>query len=672
MAKFQITAPDGSQYEIEGENEQGAMQALQAHLGSQPSSQPDASVNDGTVGPSFARGGTAMPEKPMFGGTDAGRSFGQGVANTVMFGFNDEAAAGLATLRAKLPGGNGKSYSDILDTIRKQDQADAEAHPVANVGGMLAGGLAGGAGLASSGLSLGANAARAGQGLGRAAGMSAIDGGLLGAAQGFGNGEGGIGSRATSATKGAALGGILGGAAPLAIAGASAVARPVLAPVMSRLNPQSYANQALQEGLTRSGQSPEDIARALTAAQSDGQGVFTVADALGNSGQRMLSTVTRTPNNSRQAVVEQLMNRQAGQGGRVAGALAEGFGAPDTAAQRIASLTQSRRAAGNANYGAARDAAGAVDTSPAIQAIDDVIRPGVTPMIGAGANDGGVYSTLNRARGLLTNGRSQVSDFDRALLAKQEMDAILEQGGTAANLLRPARNALDEQLAQSSQPYATARNAYRQGSQNIEAVDTGRNAAMRGRSEDTIPAFNAMRTDQQSAFRAGYVDPLIERVQGAATGVNKARPLINDATAAEFPAFAAPGRADQLGARLGREQTMFETNTAAMGGSRTADNLADAADMNRFDPGVISALVRGKPLEAAMTAIGRIGNEARGMPPRVIEQVAQSLMETRPDVAQRLLNQALNGRAVSAGRRAVVSAMMNNLMSGAAGRLGTP
>jgi hypothetical protein len=165
MAKFQITAPDGSQYEIEGENEQGAMQALQTHLGSQPPAQPDAPANDGTVGPTFARGGTAMPEKTMFGGADAGRSFGQGVANTVMFGFNDEAAAGLASLRAKLPGGNGKSYSEILEMIRKQDKADAEAHPVANVGGMLTGGLAGGLGLAKSGLSLTARAANSGQGL---------------------------------------------------------------------------------------------------------------------------------------------------------------------------------------------------------------------------------------------------------------------------------------------------------------------------------------------------------------------------------------------------------------------------------------------------------------------------------------------------------------------------
>lgn len=209
----------------------------------------DGIQNDGTVGPTFARGGTAMPEKTMFGNTDGGRSFGQGVANTVLFGFNDELAAGLATLRGKLPGGNGKSYNEILDIIRKQDKADAEAHPVANMAGMATGGLAGGVGLAKSGLSFGSNAINAGQGLLRVGGASALDGALMGAAQGFGNGEGGFSDRATSAGKGAVMGGVLGGAAPLAIAGGSAAVRRVVSPFASNPERQAMADVLRREGI---------------------------------------------------------------------------------------------------------------------------------------------------------------------------------------------------------------------------------------------------------------------------------------------------------------------------------------------------------------------------------------------------------------------------------------
>src|SRR5205814_3195613 len=96
----------------------------------------------------------------------------------------------------------------------------------------------------------------------------------------------------------------------------------------------------------------------------------------------------------------------------------------------------------------------------------------------------------------------------------------------------------------------------------------------RGRTEDTVPAYQALTPQGQGAFRAGYVDPLIANTQGAAFGVNKARPLLNDAFAAEADAMA-PGN-PLMQRRLGREQTMYTTRNQALGGSRTADNLPDA------------------------------------------------------------------------------------------------
>jgi hypothetical protein len=265
-----------------------------------------------------------------------------------------------------------------------------------------------------------------------------------------------------------------------------------------------------------------------------------------------------------------------------------------------------------------------------------------------------------------------VLDFDRAHMVKVEMDALIQKGGPTAALLREARQKLDDQLAQASRPYAQARDTYRAQSQALEAVDTGRDAARRGRVEDTIPAFQSMRPDQQAGFRAGYVDPLIEAVQGAPVGSNKVRPLINDATAAEFPAFAAPGQADRLGRRLGREQTMFETRAAALGGSKTADNLADAADMSQFDPAIMGNILRGRPISALVSAITRGMNEAKGLPPSVIERVARALMETNPDAARGLLAAGGRRNAATDGQRAVVNAIINDLGASSSGRLATP
>src|SRR4029077_14234659 len=43
----------------------------------------------------------------------------------------------------------------------------------------------------------------------------------------------------------------------------------------------------------------------------------------------------------------------------------------------------------------------------------------------------------------------------------------------------------------------------------IEAVQAGCQAGTRGRSEDIIPTYQALRPEAHAAFRAGYVDPLI-------------------------------------------------------------------------------------------------------------------------------------------------------------------
>ena len=437
----------------------------------------------------------------------------------------------------------------------------------------------------------------------------------------------------------------------------AAMSRPVQGAL--GIGNEKRAQGAIREALERSGRSADDVVNDLAQAAAEGQGAYTVADSLGNSGQRMLSGVVRQPGNSRQSIVEALEGRQAGQGRRISGFLEDAFGSPQTASQTEDAIIALRRTQGNANYGAARKAAGAVDVTPAIQAIDDVVQPGVTPLIGAGADDTGVFATLNKARGYLTDGKSQISDFDRALLAKQEMDALIEKGGVIANRLKPARDALDDQLAKASAPYAAARDTYRQQSQALEAVDVGRNAARRGRIEDTIPSFQGMRPDQQAGFRAGYVDPLIESTQGAAVGVNKARPLINDAHAAEFPVFAQPGRADTLGRQLAREQRMFETRGAAIGGSRTADNIADMAEIGTIDPSVVGNILTGNTPGLIRQAFEKGANFFAGKNQATRDMIAQMLMENSPTRANAALAEAVrNGQNISRDRLAAIARML--------------
>lgn len=151
---------------------------------------------------------TPSTDRPsMLGGL--GRSAAQGVS----LGFSDEIAAGLRSLPALLPG-SGESYGDAygrnVEEHRRALREFKEDHPVlsttAEIGGGVAGALAGGAALRAAGLVgkgavAGARATRLGR-FGRVAREGAITGGVAGT----GTAEGGLRERLGGAGSGAAIG----------------------------------------------------------------------------------------------------------------------------------------------------------------------------------------------------------------------------------------------------------------------------------------------------------------------------------------------------------------------------------------------------------------------------------------------------------------------------------
>lgn len=572
------------------------------------------------------------------------------------FGIPGKAAAGMNALVqrgiAMLPGESpfeGKSVGELYDMNRGGYTAAreqyAQENPVANTLATIGGAVQGGA--ATGNLALKGAQAVAPSLIGRVgstfAGKLAGDA-TLGAAQGAATAYG----HDENMGMGALVGGVAG-----------AVARPVIAAGGSVLNSiggmvglgnQGRAKTAIAEALMRSGKSADDVADDLARAAADGQDVYTVADSLGNPGQRMLSGIVRAPGDERAAVVEQLQRRQAGQGRRLQMALEEGFGAPQTAAQTEAALTALRSADANVNYGAARQAAGAVDPTAAIAKADEFLGTGGSlPMTNIA--DDSVEGTVRRARAMLTDGQNIVSDFDTAFRTKVELDSMIERANpTVQRQLIPIRNELDRALQNASGPYQAARDTFRRQSQDIEAANIGRQAARAGRVEDNLDTFAQMtRPEQQAAFRSGYVDPQIAAIQNTAGPMtNRARPLITDATQAEFPVFAQPGRAPQLMDRIGREQTMFDTASQALGGSRTADNLADIADVQSFDPSMLGAFMSGGIKGAAIQGLTRAVQSVQGRNTQTRDLIAKALMTTSPQAAKAVLDQAVKQGQISA------------------------
>lgn len=592
----------------------------------------------------------------------------RGAADILSLGYADEIAAGLGTGFGSLG-----DYEEELARQRGIDEADAEERGAYRLAGQLAGGVGGGVGLSRSGLSLAANAVNRGATLGRVAAASAGEGAILGGLHGTGSGEG-VENRLFQGGLGGVTGLALGAAAPYAVAGLQKIGSMAAAPALARFFPESYAEKAIGEGVQRSGMTVDDIVTALQRAQADDQGAFTVADAMGNSGQRMLSTVARTPNNERQAVIEALQRRQMGQGDRLSSFLADGFDAADTAAQREAALGSARTLSANANYTAAREGARPVNLNNAVDEIDRLL--GRDPILGDTALSTGPLGTrLKALRDQLSREGEQLIDFDRVLNIKSDLFQQMQRNPQVANDMRSVYGLLDEALEKSSSAYRAANDTFRQQSKTIEAVDLGRRASSgRMRSADTVQQFGKLSPEEQAAFRAGYADPLIARVEAGAMSptTNKARQLITPKTGEEFPAFASSGKADQLGDRIAREQRMFETANQALGGSRTADNLADAAEMARFDPGVMAKLMRQDYVGALLDGIRRVGGEAKGTPPRVVEEISKALMASDPAVAKGFLTAGSKKMTQQDKLRAQIVAALVNSLSAGAGRLSAP
>lgn len=605
----------------------------------------------------------AQTEKMGLGGSPYTRRLLQGAT----FNTADEILAGLSTpiemaRKGTFNPAEGYRYAKAAQDL-DVDKA-RESTGALGTGMEILGGVGTGMGLTGAGLSFG-RSLNAASGIVPRSLASAGDAAAMGAVAGAGEGNS-LGERGSNALMGGAVGGLLGGLTPAAISLGSQALSPIASNIRARINPEGFARSQVARGVIESGQSPAQLARSVGDAAAEGQGMFTMADAMGPAGQRMLATTTRSPGQAATDVVNFLDNRQAGQGRRIVGALSEGFDSPQTAQQTAARMTTARDEAANASYGAVRRDAQPVDVSNVIARIDETLAPyGVGQNVSA--NDASA-SALANLRRRLTDGNHTANDFNLLQRVRgdlsDEIQAARQAGhGNRARLLGGTLRELDTALENASGGFRQANRDFAQASRNIEAVDQGRHAAMRGRTEDIIPEFQGLAPQGQAGYRAGYVDPLIQQAQGAAFGANKARPLLNDAFADEARAMA-PGNA-LMQRRIGREDAMFQTRARTTGNSKTAENMNDDAAMG-VDPGLIVNALSGNLTGALRSALSAVSNGWNGNTAGVRQEVSRILLQrggnTSPQAIQALLDETVR-------RIERVAQIARNAGRGAAGGL---
>ena len=141
-----------------------------------------------------------------------------------------------------------------------------------------------------------------------------------------------------------------------------------------------------------------------------------------------------------------------------------------------------------------------------------------------------------------------------------------------------------------------------------------------------------MSSDQQAAARIGYGDDLMRRIEAnTAPTANKAKVLQSLKRDEEAQAMTLDPPLYQR--RLGRENEMWETQNRALGGSRTADNQADVADVSSIAGGLGGAARSALNFQlgdATAGVAGALGPVVRGQNDATRQKIVQILLSDDP------------------------------------------
>lgn len=562
-------------------------------------------------------------------GTAMAVGLGQGLG----YDFLDEAVGGIAGVA------NAAGLSDIdarfaTERVRETDRRAKEDFPVSYAAPKIGGAVAQSLGLAKM---LGITPATTWQG--RSAQGAAIGGGE-GAAFGLGQGEG-IRDRIMDMLKYGGLGVGIGAAVPAVIAGGrAAYDKAIAGPAASMRSAPSEtrASRAVMNAMRKAGTNADNLDDALTTAAREGQPEYMMADALGKPGQRLLGSVYRTADEAQGEISDYLLSRQAGQAERLSNFVDEGFDlGGETAKAARTAVIGARDDAADMSFGTMRSNGAPVDIRGVVSAIDEKVAPFRDANINSPARNA-LESLRRQLVGQSDDATYELSDFGKVFAIRRELrDTISElyRGGKSelASDLKSIRQAMDDALQAASPQYRQAMDDFATQSRIADAFDTGAEMSRPSvRAADNATTFSAMTPEQQAAARAGYGDKLLARIEAAAgETTNRARPLTSPKVSADVRTMATDPAL--LSNRVGRETTMHETARKVLGGSETAERLADDALMDAHSMGIFGNLLRGNLREAGVQAgLGAV-NTMQGRNTATREMIARMLMSRDPRAA---------------------------------------
>ncbi len=654
-----------------------------------------------------------VPAKPDAGAVDAGI---RGVAQGATFGLADEAAGvfggvmdwmGLGPEGAK--GTFGGGYDRTIAKARGMDVAAEENHPIASMGGEIAGALGtlpvtgalnifrapGVVARTAPMISRIGNAAARGA---ATVGNAAATGAAYGAAQGFGSAEGGAGNRLRGAAEGAALGGSIGGAIPVGGAVARGAARGAgnMMGIRGALSARSEAARRVVEAASRdarsTGQNLGDLAHRLDAARN--VGVPMTALDLGEATRGLGRAAADVSPEGRTLLNQAVNDRYATQARRISDAVARnapGINSPQTRdflekAARAANKPNYDRAMFEGEAGIWHDGLEQLTVAPAMKdairkatrtgankAAAEGTRPPVNPFIkrpdGTLALKPGMRPTLRFWDHVKRNLDDEISRLDRAGEKSASADAsalkrqLVSYLDDAAPSYRKARGVAAE--------FFGAQHASEAGQKFVRmGGDVSANAEAR-------KAVQAMNGAERKLFAEGFATQLIADIQRIPDRASIVKRIFESPAARErFEIALGKKAADDMEMTL-RVESILDIGREAVGGnSKTARYLTEiigggaagagvgmyATGANVLDPTTwIAALLGAGSLRGLRAAKGALNQ-------RVMREIADLLASGNPqdfrDAIRRITQNPQLVSNVRRGHDRIVRALTPILPSG--------
>lgn len=472
-------------------------------------------------------------------------------------------------------------------------------------------------------------------------------GAAMGTAYGFGSGEGetfeeGVGNRLTGGAIGGTVGTLVGGAAPSVIQGASKGAQFIADQTLNRLPSRAAtaAQRKVAEAIMRDfPDMTADDALAAAAKRVQDLGPEAALLDVGPNTQSLARGAYTVPGEARTNIGQFLRTRQEGtrgannvlEGGQI-NRIAQGLDdvTPARARGTVDELTARRMADAGPLYDEAFSKQG-VYTDRLQQFLDD-------PTARAGLGRGLEVQRLEAlAQGKPFNpSDAAVTGFNEAgdpiignvpnmrtwdaikrgldAMIDGETDSVTGRMTQRGRALTQAKQSFVRELDNLNPVYAEARAAYSGPSQLRDAVDMGSkfmNRAAMGNSDDMAASLKGMSPDELHYFRIGAVQQLRDKLGNLNTRSDATKRLM------DIPELEAKIRLafgdDQVFSRyidmLQNERQMFDTYGKIMGGSRTAEVMAEQADAGidkgRIAQGVTSIVSPYSPMDF-MRGIGDV------------------------------------------------------------------